>query len=263
MAIKFRFACHLITWGGEPSQNPEKVIKEVADAGYEGIEGLPIKSPENLIEMATLTAKYNLHIVNAGGPSPEASINYNITLGNKASEVPACGRNNFGGPDPTDADFQRAGDSLKAIIAYAQEHNIKPFHHAHLWTMIETVEDAEKMLKSAPGLYLLFDTGHLAGARSNALRVFDKMGDKIAHVHLKDFIAKDPNTWNHRKDKWGEDGKFEELGKGNMGLDVKAILKGLDKFGYDGWVSVEQDQATHHTPAETAKVNMEYLKSLL
>ena len=29
MAIKFRFACHLITWGGEPSQNPEKVIKEV------------------------------------------------------------------------------------------------------------------------------------------------------------------------------------------------------------------------------------------
>ena len=71
MAIKFRFACHLITWGGEPSQNPEKVIKEVADAGYEGIEGLPIKSPENLVEMATLTAKYNLHIVNVGGPSPE------------------------------------------------------------------------------------------------------------------------------------------------------------------------------------------------
>ena len=263
MAIKFRFACHLITWGGEPNQNPEKVLNEVASAGYEGVEGLPIKSPENLVEMGTLAAKYNLHIVNAGGSSPEIGINYNITLGNKAAEVPACGRGNFGGPDPTDADFRKAGESLKNIIAYAQEHNIKPFHHAHLGTMIETVEDAEKMLEAAPGLYLLFDTGHLTGARSNALRVFDKLGDRIAHVHLKDFTAKDPNTWNHRKDKWGEDGRFEELGKGNMGLDVKAILKGLEKFGYDGWVSVEQDQATHHTPAETAVVNMEYLKSLL
>jgi len=59
-----------------------------------------------------------------------------------------------------------------------------------------------------------------------------------------------------------EHGRFEELGRGNMGLDVKAILKGLKKVGYDGWVSVEQDRATHHSPAETAKVNMEYLRSL-
>ena len=260
---KLRFACHLITWGGEQNQNPEKVISEVAAAGYEGIEGLPIKSADQLVEMATLTAKYNLHIVNASGPSPEESINYNITLGNNASEVPACGRNNFGGPDPTIEDFRRAGESLKNIIAYAHEHHIKPFHHAHLWTMIETVEDAEKMLTAAPGLYLLFDTGHLTGAGSNAMRVFDKLSDKIAHVHLKDFTANDPKTWNHRKNKWGEEGRFEELGKGNMGFDVKGILKGLIDIGYDGWVSVEQDQPTHHTPAETAKVNMEYLRSLI
>lgn len=263
MAIKYRFACHLITWGNEPRQDPEKVLSEVASAGYEGVEGLPIKSAEHLVEMAVLASKYNLHIVNAGGGSAETSINYNITLGNKASEVPACSRSNFGGLDPSDDDFRRAGESLKDYIAYAKEHNIKPFHHAHLWTMIETVEDAEKMLKYAPGLYLLFDTGHLTAAGSNALEVFDKLGDKIAHVHLKDFVANDPKTWNHRKSKWGEEGRFEELGKGNMGLDVKAILKGLENVGYDGWVSVEQDQATHHSPAETAKVNMEYIKSLL
>ena len=263
MAIKYRLACHLITWGGEPSQNPEKVLSEVASAGYEGVEGLPIKSLEGLVEMAVLAAKYNLHIVNAGGGSAETSINYNITLGNKASEVPGCGRNNFGGPDPSDDDFRRAGESLKSAIAYAKEHNIKPFHHAHLWTMIETVEDAEKMLKYAPGLYLLLDTGHLAAAGSNVLRVFDKLGDKIGHVHLKDFTANDPKIWNHRKNKWGEEGRFEELGKGNMGLDVKAILKALESVGYDGWVSVEQDQATHHSPAETAKVNIEYIKSIM
>lgn len=263
MSVKFLFACHLITWGGEPSQNPEKVLSEVAAAGYEGVENLPIKSPEHLVEMATLAAKYGLHIVNVLGSSPEANMNYNITLGNNAAEIPGCGRSNFGGPEPTDEDFRRAGESLKGYIAYAQEHHIKPFHHAHLGLMIETVEDAERLLSVTPGLYLLFDTGHITAARSNALKVFDKLGDRIAHVHLKDFTAKDPKTWNHRKSKWWEDGRFEELGKGNMGLDIGAVLKGLKNVGYDGWVSVEQDQPTHHSPAETAKVNMEYLKSLM
>jgi sugar phosphate isomerase/epimerase len=263
MPVKFRFACHLITWVGEQRENPEKVLHEVASAGYEGVEGLPIQSPEQLVEMATLAARYNLHIVNAGGPSPEASINHNITLGNKAAEVPSCRRDNFGGPDPRDEGFRKAGESLKDIIAYAQEHHIKPFHHAHLRTMIETVEDAEKLLNAAPGLYLLFDTGHMLAAGSDPLRVFENLRDRIGHVHLKDFTAEDPKTWNHRTSKWMEDGRFEELGKGNMGFDVKAVLDELRNVGYDGWVSVEQDRATHHSPAETAKVNMEYLKSLL
>lgn len=129
--------------------------------------------------------------------------------------------------------------------------------------MIETVEDAEKLLSACPGLYLLYDTGHLTAARSDALKVFDKLGDRIAHVHLKDFFAKDPKTWDHRKSKWWNDGRFEELGKGNTGLDIKAILKGLESVGYDGWISIEQDQPTHHSPAETAKINLEYVKSLL
>jgi inosose dehydratase len=263
MSSKFRFACHLITWAGEQRENPEKVLNEVAAAGYEGVEGLSIRSAEELVEMAALAARYGLHIVNAGGSSPEASIRHNVTLGNNAAEAPSCRRNEFGGPDPNNADFVRAAESLKAIIAYAQEYKVKPFHHAHRGTMIETVEDAEKLLKAAPGLYLLFDTGHLLCCGSDPIKVFDNLGDRIGHVHLKDFVAEDPKTWNNRTSRWMEDGRFEELGKGNMGLDVKAILDGLKDVGYDGWISVEQDQATHHSPADTAKVNMEYLKSLV
>lgn len=262
MSVKLRFACHLITWEGEQRENPEKVLGEVADAGFTGVEGLGIQSADELVEMATLAAKYGLHLVNAGGPSPESKINNNITLGNKASEVPACRRGEFGGADPTDGDFRKAGESLEEIIAYSLKYNIKPFHHAHLGTMIETVEDAVKLLEAAPGLYLLYDTGHMLAAGSDPLRVFDKLSDRIAHVHLKDFTAEDPAKWNHQTSKWMQDGRFEELGKGNMGLDVKAILDGLKKVDYDGWVSVEQDRATHHSPAETAKVNMEYLKSI-
>lgn len=262
MSARFRFACHLITWVGEQRENPEKVLSEVASAGYEGVEGLPIQSSEQLVEMAALAAKYDLHIVNAGGPSPEARIEYNITLGNKAVEIPSRRRNDFGGPDPRDEDFLKAAESIKDIIAYAQEYHIKPFHHAHRGTMIETVEDAEKLLAAAPGLCLLFDTGHMLACGSDPLKVFENLGDRIGHVHLKDFTAEDPDTWDHRKSKWWDEGRFEELGKGNMGFDVKAVLDGLRSVGYDGWISVEQDRPTHHSPSETAKVNMEYLRNL-
>lgn len=34
---------------------------------------------------------------------------------------------------------------------------------------------------------------------------------------------------------------FAELGAGNAGLDVKAVLQGLRRTNYDGWISVELD----------------------
>ena len=98
---------------------------------------------------------------------------------------------------------------------------------------------------------------------TNKWKSFSGVLMKDIEKNLKDFTAEDPKTWKHGVSKWMDDGRFEELGQGNMGLDVKAILDELKKAEYDGWISVEQDRATHHSPAETAIVNMEYLKSLL
>jgi sugar phosphate isomerase/epimerase len=35
----FPLACHLIQWRGEQHENPEKVFAEVAEAGWDGVEG--------------------------------------------------------------------------------------------------------------------------------------------------------------------------------------------------------------------------------
>lgn len=86
---------------------------------------------------------------------------------------------------------------------------------------------------------------------------------RIAHVHLKDFHADDPATWNHRSCRWGEQGRFAELGQGNFGLDVKAVLQVLQQVGYDGWVSVELDRPyPPRPPAEAARTSREYLRRL-
>lgn len=262
---KFRLACHLIQFGGEQRKSLEKVLREVAAAGWEGVEGYGVKSANELVEVATLAARYGLHWVNMGGPDGIATARYNLTLGNGAAEAVSTRRSDYGGNEATDADFLRAAHSMDKVLAFCKEHGIKCFHHAHLWTMIETVADAERLLAAAPDLYLLLDTGHLLAGGSDPLQVFhsERLRHRIAHVHLKDFHADNPATWNHRTGKFGQEGRFAELGAGNMGLDVAAVLKGLEQVGYDGWVSVELDEPFPKKPAaEAAQANRAYLRRL-
>lgn len=261
MAAKFRIACHTIQWAGEHTKDPEKVMRAVAEAGYEGIEGFTANNPDDLVRLAVMAGKHGLHLVNIGAPNPEDRFKFNLVVGNKAAEIPAARKSEFGGRNAGPADYHRAAERLRPYCELAKSYGLKPFHHAHLGTMIETLQDVDALLPLLPDLWLLFDTGHLLAARSNPLDVLKKWGRRIAHVHLKDTKAKDPAAWNHREQKFGQDAWFEELGKGNLGLDVKAVLQGLEAIGYDGWVSVEQDRVTHHSPADTARVNREYLKS--
>ncbi len=258
---QFRIACHLIQFEGRQNTEPEWVLEAVARAGYEGCEGFGPQTPEQLVEIASLAARYGLHIVNTGGPTPEERVRYNVTLGNGAVEVPAARRGDYGGPNPTDEDFARAGATLEGTIAVCHEYHVKPFHHAHIGTMIETREDADRMLAATPGLYLLLDTGHLTCAGSDALETLWAHRDRIGHVHLKDFYADDPTTWRWPESKFWEEGRFKELGDGNMGLDVPGVLRALEEIGYDGWVSVELDRASMDM-AEAAQYNRDYLRRL-
>ncbi len=264
---RYRFACCLIQFAGEETTNPEKVFREVAEAGWEGIEGLRIASAEQLVEMAVLARRYGLHLVNMLGTQSSGidGVSYNITLGNDAAEVPFRWRHEFGGVNPGTEDLQRAVDSLAPVLAFAVAHGVKPFHHAHLGMVIETVQDAERFLALAPDLWLLLDTGHMLAAGSNPMDVFasPSLRGRIGHVHLKDFHADDPATWDYRTQRFGERARFAELGAGNTGLDVKAVMDHLEQVGYNGWISVELDRPYPPKPAaEAAKANREYLRRL-
>ena len=264
MSKKFRVCCHLIQWQGEQNKSPEKVMREVAEAGYDGLEGFAIQWTEQFVWLQATAAKYGLRLVNASGPDPLRRVDFNATLGNDACEVPAGWKvREYGTRDLSDAQFAEAGEKLAEVIAYSQEHGIKPFHHAHLNTLIETTEDAKKLLAAAPGLFLLLDTGHLLAAGSDPLDALNACKDRIGHVHLKDVHANNPGTWDYLTGKFNQDARFAELGAGNLGLDTKGILAALEDIGYDGWISVELDRCyPEREPGEAAKVNREYLASL-
>ncbi len=142
---------------------------------------------------------------------------------------------------------------------------MKGFHHAHMRTLIETVEDAERLMTAAPDLWLLYDTGHMLAAGSDPMQVFERdvLRNRIGHVHLKDVHANDPASWNHRTGQFNEEARFAELSAGNMGFDARAALEKLEEVGYDGWVSVELDRPyPPKPPAEAAKSNLDYLRSI-
>ena len=104
---KFKLACHLIQFAGEQSQNPEKVLREVAEAGWDGAEGMLAGNAEELVDLAAMAGRFGLHLVNVRGPGNRSiqSVKYNIALGNSAAEVPFLHRPDWGGDDPSDDDY--------------------------------------------------------------------------------------------------------------------------------------------------------------
>ncbi|MGC9319014.1 MAG: sugar phosphate isomerase/epimerase family protein [Armatimonadota bacterium] len=261
MAGRFRIALHLITWRGEQHEDPQKCFRVAAEAGYEGVEGVKADSADELVELAALAATWGLRVVNVGAPNPRLRVLYNCALGNEAAEVGSLRKADYGGRAMGPAQFAQAAADLEELIEVAVSHGMAPFHHAHRGTVIETAEDATMMLEAAPRLQLLLDTGHLLCCGSDPIEVLRRHTGRIGHVHLKDFRAEDPATWNNWESTWGEDGYFEELGQGNFGFDVAQLMRELDQSGYQGWVSIEQD-TSRRAPELSAKANRDLLRSL-
>jgi inosose dehydratase len=258
---KLRFAVHLYAWPPEILADRRRVMEIVSEAGYDGVEGFSAATPEELVEVAALAAEYGLHLVNLGAPEAETKAKFNATLGNCAAEI--SGANKPEGREFTDEELDAVAASLQPSLDTFNKYHVKPFHHIHVGTILETPADCARLLERLPDLWLLFDTGHLLATGSDPLEVLRRWPDRIAHVHLKNFCAENPaKRWN-RQSGWDffETARFCDLAEGNVGFDVKAALDGLVAAGYTGWVSVEEDHPRRDIIA-VVRDNREFLRGL-
>jgi len=139
------------------------------------------------------------------------------------------------------------------------------FHH-HCAGFVETPVEVEKLLAlTDPALVgLCFDTGHYSFGGGDAIEGVRKHASRIWHFHLKDHEPK--VAAQARQNEWDyfasiRNGIFCELGKGSV--DFPAVLKELEKAGYDGWGVVEQDVLPGMgSPKESAERNRAYLNKL-
>jgi inosose dehydratase len=139
------------------------------------------------------------------------------------------------------------------------------FHH-HCAGYVETPAEIETLMRMTnPELIgLCFDTGHYRFGSGNPVSALKQYVKRIWHVHFKDC---DPNVVRQSQtQKWDyfeavKHGVFCELGKGDV--DFPAIIRELNKQGYDGWIVVEQDVLPGMgSPKESAQRNRDYLKSI-
>jgi inosose dehydratase len=139
------------------------------------------------------------------------------------------------------------------------------FHH-HCAGFIETPEEIEKLmaLTNPDLLGLCLDMGHYAFGGGDPVKAVKNYGERIWHVHFKDF---DPAVAQISKEAKGnyfdaiKRGVFCELGKGNV--DFKSIVGELHKLNYTDWVVVEQDILPGMgNPKYCAQSNRNFIKTL-
>jgi inosose dehydratase len=154
-----------------------------------------------------------------------------------------------------------------ARLVYAETGLRTAFHH-HCAGYVETPYEISRFLDlTDPELIgLVFDTGHYAygAGTADVVAGLELFKDRIWYVHLKDCQPKVASQ--ARAQQWTyfealRHGIFCELGKGMV--DFPAVLRWLKTAGYSGYVLVEQDILPGMgTPAESARRNREYLRSI-
>lgn len=263
-ANKWIVAHHSMTWGGWahkqgiPLDN-DVMLDEIASLGYKGVEvGGTVESlgkPEDFLkkcESRGLSIVAFCSFLTAipdekNMESYRRAVEYTRDLGVEVLMV--CGgwlpeqrRNTW------DEDYAIFADVLKKGDEYGRKHGVALAYHPHVACLVETIAETEQLLRHAPDLRLTVDSGHLVAVRQSPSEFVDKFGEKVIHLHLKD--------WDTSKR------KFAELGDGNAGFDFPGFFDALERNGYKGAIVVERDDPP--MPAvESARISKAFLDTVL
>lgn len=153
------------------------------------------------------------------------------------------GAKRTGGPHADD--IARLGLGLERAERIAAHHGLEASYHPHLGTLVET-PDALERLMDVSDIRFCPDTAHLAGGGGDPAALIRRYGDRIVHVHLKDWQAATQS--------------FQPLGEGD--LDFADILAAIREAGYDEWLMIELD-AYDGEPAAAAAISKRFLDRLL
>lgn len=264
--------CEIPGWG--PQLPYERVLDEMAQAGYEGTElgpwgymprdpavlgealrarGLAMAAafvPVNLREpgrleeeresvrsvAALLQAVGARHILIADGGDP-----LRMSIAGRLDQTRARGL--------TDEQWRYLARSLEELARMCRdEYGLELCVHSHGGSYIENPDEIDRLMElTDPALVkLCLDTGHVAFGGGDPLKAASEYAGRIGHVHLKDirldllkrFLSEGKNYVAA-----AQGDVFVPLGRGDV--DVPGIFDALKRAGYAGWIIVEQDRVLH------------------
>jgi inosose dehydratase len=162
-------------------------------------------------------------------------------------------------------------DGLVRLDEVAVEHDLLHVLHPHVGTLVERVEDVERVLDGSD-VRLCLDTGHLTLGGADPARLAREARERIGHVHLKDVRggpAVELRSGRTTLVEATRRGLFAPLGDGEA--RVADTVRALEQSGYDGWYVLEQDTTLSDAavpppgtgPAADARRSIEFLRSVI
>lgn len=213
-------------------------VRDVADAGYEGVElfdGNVVEYAASPGRLAELLKEHEQRLVGVYSGAnfifPDVLDQELWRIEHAAALAAPLGAEHLvvgGGAQalqpPDEATYARLGDALEQVVQIADRYGLTASLHPHMSTIVETPEQIRRVLDHT-SIRLCPDTGHVILGGGDPAQLIEEHGDRIHYVHLKDI---DPAT-----------GAFVPLGEGSLALE--AVMASLDRIGYDGWITVELD----------------------
>jgi inosose dehydratase len=288
--VNVRIGINPITWSNDDLPELggdiplERCLAEARAAGYAGVE-LGGKFPRTAAELRPRLAAHGLQLVSGwyssrllerGVAAEKAAIREHLTLLSEMgcsvliyAEVSGAvhgerGRSLRERPVLEAERWPAFGAALTEMAEYLRGHGLRLAYHHHMGTVVESEAEIDRLMaNTGEAVGLLLDTGHLTYAGGDPLRVVERHGPRIAHVHMKD-VRPAVLDASRRADRSFLDavvaGVFTVPGDG--GIAYGPIVGRLKALGYDGWwvVEAEQDPQVAH-PLTYARLGHENLSA--
>ncbi len=166
-------------------------------------------------------------------------------------------------PVISEAEMAAYGRKMSDFSDWCTAQGMPISYHHHMAAVVETERELDLFMKHS-SVPLLFDSGHMAFAGGNNLRVIDNHHARISHVHTKDVRKKVLEKIDRTRSSFLDAvvmGAFTVPGDGD--LNFSSIIAALEGVRYEGWFVVEAEQDPKlNSPREMASLGHRVLSEL-
>ncbi len=230
-----------------PELGLAEVLKRAAKWGFDGVElrvaddGIHLR-PETPIpsEAKALLERHRVPVAVLSGylrasslltEGEEVGEKLGITLLRMAGEIGAMGVRIYGGEmshKPRET-ARRIGEAVEGLKRRSGVAGVKILLETHDYLAI--IDNLRYLIEEYPSAEILYDPANIIYAGGSHGEAFKIIGDRIAHVHIKDFRP--------------EGGRRIFTPPGAGIVPIKEIIRDLRSAGYEGYVSIEWERYWH------------------
>lgn len=234
----------------------EQAIKDIAAAGYKGIElfdGNLMQYADRPEEFTGLLKQYDLALI---GVYTGANFIYKDIQDDEFDKIEKvakfaseCGAEHLvigGGAIRAagilEADYSELAKQLDRAAAIAAKYNLIASYHPHLGTIVQGPDQLDRIMELT-SINLCPDTAHIEAGGGDPVAVVKKYADRIQYIHFKDYAS----------------GAFLPLGEGQQ--NFAEMVNVLQEKNYKGWITVELD--SYEDPLKGAQISKAYIQNHL